>query len=89
MVSQGKEWRAKTTPQVEAIKPKEDAVKPPEAVKLVDQAVKPGSPEMPLSFTSSVPMACDDKLSSVPALEDDEQLIDYSSSPERMNLEDN
>jgi hypothetical protein len=28
-------------------------------------------------------------LSSVPALEDDEQLINYSSSPERMDLEDN
>jgi hypothetical protein len=34
-------------------------------------------------------MACDDELSSVPTLEDDEQLIDYSSSPERMDLEDN
>jgi hypothetical protein len=34
-------------------------------------------------------MACDDKLLSVPTLEDDEQLIDYSSSPERMDLEDN
>jgi hypothetical protein len=28
-------------------------------------------------------------LLSVPAPEDDEQLIDYSSSPERMDLEDN
>jgi hypothetical protein len=34
-------------------------------------------------------MACDDKLLSVPAPEDDEQLIDCSSSPERMDLEDN
>jgi hypothetical protein len=34
-------------------------------------------------------MACDDKLLSVPFLEDDEQLIDYSSSPVRMDLEDN
>jgi hypothetical protein len=34
-------------------------------------------------------MACDDELSSVPTLEDDEQLIDYSSSPERMDIEDN
>jgi hypothetical protein len=54
-------------------------VKPPEAVKPVDQAVRPGSPETP----------CNDKLLSVPTLEDDEQLIDYSSSPERMELEDN
>jgi hypothetical protein len=37
MVTQGMEWRAKTTPQVEA-------------VKLVDQAIKPGSQEMPLSL---------------------------------------
>jgi hypothetical protein len=28
-------------------------------------------------------------LSSIPAPEDYEQLIDYSSSPERMDLEDN
>jgi hypothetical protein len=89
MVPQGKEWRAKTTPQAEAVKPLEDAVEPPEAVKLVDQAVRPGLPETPLCFASSVPMACDDKLSSVPTLEDNEQLIDYSFSPERMDLEDN
>jgi hypothetical protein len=89
MVPQGKEWRAKTTPQVEAVKPPEETVKSPEAVKPVGQTVRPGSPEMPLSFTSSVPMARDDKLSSVPALEDDGQLIDYSSSPKRMDHEDN
>jgi hypothetical protein len=34
-------------------------------------------------------MAFDDKLSSVTTPEDDEQLIDYSPSPERMDLEDN
>jgi hypothetical protein len=89
MVPQGKEWRAKTTPKAEAVKPLEDAVEPPEAVKPVDQAVRPGSPETSLCFTSSVPMACDDKLLLVPTLEDDEQLIDYSSSPERIDLEDN
>jgi hypothetical protein len=89
MVPQGKEWRAKTTPQAEAVKPLEETVKPPEAVKPVGQAVRPGSPETPLSFASSVPMACYDKLSSVPTPEDDEQLINYNSSPERMDLEDN
>jgi hypothetical protein len=89
MVPQGKEWRAKTTPQAEAVKLPEEAVKPHEAVKPADQVVRPGSPETLLSFTSSVPMACDDKLSSVPTLEDDEQLIDYSSSLERMDPEDN
>jgi hypothetical protein len=46
MVPQGKEWRAKTTPQVEAVKPPEDAIEPLEAVKPVDQAVRPSSPEM-------------------------------------------
>jgi hypothetical protein len=89
MVPQGKEWRAKTTPQAEAVKPLEEEIKPPEAVKPADQAVRPGSPETPLSFNYSVPMACDDRLLSVPALEDDEQLIDYGSSPERMDLKDN
>jgi hypothetical protein len=34
-------------------------------------------------------MACNDKVSSVPILEDAEELVDYSSSPERMNLEVN
>jgi hypothetical protein len=77
------------TPQAGAVKSPEVAVKPPEAVTPVDQAVRLGSPEMSPSFTSSVPMAYDDKLSSIPAPEDDEQLIDYSSSPERMDLEDN
>jgi hypothetical protein len=89
MVPQRKEWRAKTAPQAEVVKPPEDAVEPPEAVKPVDQAVRPGSPETLLCFASSVPMACDDKLLSVPTPEDDEQLIDYSSSPERTDLEDN
>jgi hypothetical protein len=34
-------------------------------------------------------MVCDDKVSSIHTPEDDEQLVDYSSSPERMNLEIN
>jgi hypothetical protein len=67
----------------------QEAVKQPEAVKPADQAVRPDSLETPLSFASSAPMNCNDKLSSVPTPEDDEQLIDCSSSPERMELEDN
>jgi hypothetical protein len=55
MVPQGKEWRAKTTPQEEAVKPLEETVKPHEAVKPVGQTVRLGSPETPLSFASSVP----------------------------------
>jgi hypothetical protein len=89
MVPQGKEWRAKITPQAEAVKQPVETVEPPVAVKPVDQAVRPGSPKTPLSFSSSVPIVCDDKLLSVPTLENDEQLIDYSSSPERMDLENN
>jgi hypothetical protein len=34
-------------------------------------------------------MACDDKGLFVPTSEDDEELVDYSSFPERMNLEIN
>jgi hypothetical protein len=34
-------------------------------------------------------MVCDDKVSFVHTPEDDEELVDYSSSPERMNLEIN
>jgi hypothetical protein len=82
MVPQGKEWRSKRTPQTEVVKLPEKAVKPLEAV-------RPSSPEMPSGFASSVPMVCDDKLPSVPASEDDEQLVDYSSSVERMNLDIN
>jgi hypothetical protein len=89
MIQQGKEWRAKKAPQAEADKPLEEAVKPPKAVKPADQAVRPGSPETLLGFASSVPMACDDKLLSVPAAEDDKQLIDYSSSSECMDLKEN
>jgi hypothetical protein len=44
---------------------------------------------MPPSFASSIPMVCDNKISSVHTLEDDEDLVDYSSSQERMNLEIN
>jgi hypothetical protein len=44
---------------------------------------------MPPGFASSIPMACDDKGSSIPTSEDDVELVDYSYSPERMNLEIN
>jgi hypothetical protein len=45
--------------------------------------------ETPPGFSSSVPMVCDNKSTSDPAPEDDEELVDYSSSPERMNLDIN
>jgi hypothetical protein len=34
-------------------------------------------------------MVCDDMSASDPALEDDEELVDYNSSPEHMNLDIN
>jgi hypothetical protein len=40
-------------------------------------------------FSSLVPMVCDDKSASDPAPEDDEELVDYSSSSECMNLDIN
>jgi hypothetical protein len=76
MVPQGKEWRVKTASQTEAVKPPEGAVQPPEAVRPADQAVKQGSPEMPLGFASLVPKACDDKVLSVPTPEGEEELVD-------------
>jgi hypothetical protein len=72
MVPQGKEWRVKAATQTGAVKPPDGAVQPPGAVRPGDQAVRPGSPEMPPSFASSIPMVCDDKVSSVHTPEDDE-----------------
>jgi hypothetical protein len=89
MVPQGKEWKVKTAPQTEAVRPPEGAVDLLVAVRPADQAVRPGSPETLPGFASSILMACDDKGLSVSTLEDDEELVDYSSSPERMNLEIN
>jgi hypothetical protein len=89
MVPQGKEWRVKAASQIGVVTLPEGAVQPPEAVRPGDHAVRLGSPEMPLGFASSIPMVCDVKVSSVHTPEHDEQLVDYSSSPERMNLEIN
>jgi hypothetical protein len=82
-VPQGKEWTIKAATQTGAVKPPEGVVR------LGDQAVRPGSPETPPDFASSIPMVGNDKVSSVHTPEDDEQLVDYSSSPEWMNLEIN
>jgi hypothetical protein len=89
MVPQGKEWRVKAAAQVGEVKPPEGAVQSPGAVRPGDQAVRPGSPKTPSSFAFLIPKVCVDKVSSVHTPEDDEQLVDYSSSPERMNLEIN
>jgi hypothetical protein len=65
MVSQGKEWRVKTTPRAEVVKLPEEVVKPPEAVRPADQTARPSPPEMSLGFASSVHMVCDDMFSLV------------------------
>ncbi|XP_012700706.1 protein NYNRIN-like [Setaria italica] len=44
---------------------------------------------MPPSFSSSTPVACDNELTSVTEIEDDEQLVDYNSSRKRMNFDIN
>jgi hypothetical protein len=46
-------------------------------------------PETQLDFSSLAPMVCDDKSTLEPTPEDDEELVDYNSSPERMNLDIN
>jgi hypothetical protein len=69
--------------------PVEESVRPVTPVRPVDVDGQTDDPETPLDFSSSVPMVCDDKSASDPAPEDDEELVDYSSSPERMNLDVN
>jgi hypothetical protein len=76
MIPQGKEWRVKTSSQPASVRPVED-------VGQTDDS------ETPPNFSSSVPMVCDDKSASDPAPEDDKELVDYSSSPKRMNLDIN
>jgi hypothetical protein len=87
MVPQGKEWRIKTSSQPAPVRPVDGSVRPVTPVRSVEVDGQTDDPEMPLGFSSSVTMVCDD--TSDPAPEDDEELIDYSSSPERMNLDIN
>jgi hypothetical protein len=89
MVPQGKEWRVKTSTEPAPVRPVEELVRPVTPVRLVDVDGQTDDPETPPGFSSSVPMFCDDKTTSDPAPEDDEELVDYSSSPERMNLDIN
>jgi hypothetical protein len=55
----------------------------------VDVNGQTDDPETPPGFSSSVPMVCDDKSVLDPAPEDDEEIVDYSSSTERVNLDIN
>jgi hypothetical protein len=83
MVPQGKEWRVKTSSEPSTVRPVEESVRP------VDVNGQTDDPETLPGFSSSLPMVCDDKSASDLAPEDDEELVDYSSSPERMNLDIN
>jgi hypothetical protein len=89
MVPQGKEWRVKTSSKPAPVRSVEESVGPVTRVKPVDVDSQADDPEMPPGFSSSVPMVCDDKSTSDPAPEDNEELVDYSSSPERLNLDIN
>jgi hypothetical protein len=55
----------------------------------VDVDGETNDPETPPDFSSLVPMVCDVMSASDPTIEDDEELVDYSSSPEHMNLDIN
>jgi hypothetical protein len=67
----------------------EESGKPVTPVRQVVVDGQIDDPETPPGFSSLVPMVCDDESASDPAPEDDEELVDYSSSPERMNLDIN
>jgi hypothetical protein len=89
MVPQGKEWRVKTSSEPASVRPVEESVRLVTTVRQVDVDGQTDDLETPLGFSSSVPMVCDDKFASDPTPEDDDELVDYSSSPERMNLDIN
>jgi hypothetical protein len=89
MVPQGKEWRVKTSSEPLPVRPVEESVRPVAPVRPVDVDGQNDDPETSSDFSSSVPMVCDDKFALDPAPKDDEELVCYSSSPERMNLDIN
>jgi hypothetical protein len=83
MIPQGKEWGVKTSSEPSLVRPVEESVRP------VVVNGRTDDPEMPPGFSSSVPMVCDNKTTSDPAPEDYEELVDYNSSPDHMNLDIN
>jgi hypothetical protein len=64
----------------------EETVRPVTPVRPVVVDGQTDDPEMPPGFSLSVPMVCNDNTTSDPAPKDDEELVDYSSLPEHMNL---
>jgi hypothetical protein len=89
MVPQGKEWRVNTISEPTPVRLVEESIRPVTPVRPVDVDSQTDDPESSPGFSSSIPVVCDDKSASDPAPEDDEELVDYSSSPERMNLDIN
>jgi hypothetical protein len=89
MVPQGKEWGVKTSSKTTPVRPVEESVRPVTPVRPVDVDGQADDPETLPGFSSSIPMVCDDKSASDLAPEDDEELVDYISSPERMNFDIN
>jgi hypothetical protein len=85
----GKSGESRPSSQPAPIKPVEVSVRPVTPVRPVDVDSQTDDAETPPSFSSSVLMVCDDKSASDPGPEDDEELVDYSSSTERMNLDIN
>jgi hypothetical protein len=88
MVPHGKEWKVKASSKLAPARPVEGSVRPV-TLRLVDADGQTDDPEKLPGFSSSVPMVCDNKFASDPAPEDDEELVDYGSSPERVNLDIN
>jgi hypothetical protein len=89
MVPQGKEWRVKISSEPAPVRPVEELVRPVTPITPVNVDGQTDDSETPPGFSSSISMVCDDKLASDPAQEDDEELVDYSSSHEHLNLDIN
>jgi hypothetical protein len=86
IVPQGNEWIVKTNYELESIKPVEESVRPVTPIRTVAGDGQTGDQETPPVFSSSAPLVCDDKSTSAPTPKDEEELVDYNSSPEHMNL---
>jgi hypothetical protein len=77
MIPQGKEWRVKTSSELAPVRPVEESIRTVTPARPVVVDGQTNVPEMPPGFSSLVPMVCDDKTTSDPAPEDDEELVDY------------
>jgi hypothetical protein len=90
LITQGSDHPPVLEPHmVLTVRPMEESVRPVTPIGTVDIDGQTDDPETPPDFSSLVPMVCDDKSALVHAPKDDEELVYYSSSPERMNLDIN